>query len=113
MEKPNNLPCLADLCIYPIGTETVSGAEFVAQIETQIQASGLKSTLHGMGTTIEGPWDDVMRLIGQLHKYAHDNGFIRIHSDIRVGTRTDKSQSYESKVNTLEAKLKALNEKQT
>ncbi|CCH57820.1 hypothetical protein TBLA_0A00180 [Henningerozyma blattae CBS 6284] len=108
MTEKNTLPCLVDLCIFPVGTDSVSGSDFVTKIEQQIQESGLSSTLHGMGTTIEGPWDDVMYLIGQLHLKAHQNGYVRIHSDIRVGTRTDKPQSYASKVQTVERKLKEL-----
>lgn len=33
-----------------------------------------------------------MRVIGQCHALLHENGVVRIQSDIRVGTRTDKAQ---------------------
>lgn len=46
----------------------------------------------------EGSWDQVMRVIGQAHSMLHANGVVRIQSDIRVGSRTDKKQSYEDKV---------------
>ena len=36
---------------------------------------------------IEGPWDEVMHLIGQAHVMVHQKGVVRIQSDIRVGTR--------------------------
>lgn len=41
---------------------------------------------------LEGSWDDVMRVIGQCHAMLHQNGIVRIQSDIRVGSRTDKQQ---------------------
>ncbi|WVF65671.1 hypothetical protein IAT40_000402 [Kwoniella sp. CBS 6097] len=47
--------------------------------------------LHGYGTNIEGPWDDVMRVIGEAHQAVHALGCQRIATDIRIGTRTDKS----------------------
>ena len=53
----------------------------------------------------EGPWDDVMRVIGQAHSMLHDRGVVRIQSDIRVGSRTDKKQTFEDKVATVKAIL--------
>lgn len=35
----------------------------------------------------EGSWDEVMRLIGQAHVMLHDQGILRIQTDIRVGSR--------------------------
>lgn len=37
--------------------------------------------------TTEGPWEEVMRLIGQAHTMVHGNGVVRVQTDIRVGTR--------------------------
>lgn len=80
----------------------------VAKIELLIQDSGLKHTLHSAGTTIEGEWDDVMNLIGQLHRSLHDDGIQRIQSDIRVGTRTDKKQTAQDKMDKVKAKMEHL-----
>lgn len=46
-----------------------------------------------------------MRVIGQAHALLHANGVVRIQSDIRVGTRTDKKQSVEDKVRAVERLL--------
>jgi uncharacterized protein (TIGR00106 family) len=54
---------------------------------------------------LEGPWDDVMRVIGQAHSLLHENGVVRIQSDIRVGSRTDKKQTAEDKVAAVKAIL--------
>jgi len=48
-----------------------------------------------------------MRVIGQAHTLLHANGVVRIQSDIRVGSRTDKKQSPADKVAKVEALLKA------
>lgn len=101
--------CLADLCMVPLGTSNPSVSDFVAIVENKIRESSLKSTLHSAGTTIEGPWDDVMNLIGEVHEFAHDQGYVRIHTEIRLGTRTDKHQTAEDKVTTLESKIEKLN----
>ena len=49
-----------------------------------------------------------MRVIGQCHALLHQNGVVRIQSDIRIGTRTDKKQGFKDKV---EAVKKAWEEK--
>lgn len=108
LSKQENMPkiyCLADLCMVPIGTNSASVSDFVAIIERKIRESHLKSTLHSAGTTIEGPWDEVFTLIGELHELAHKNDYVRIQSSLRVGTRTDKHQTAQDKVDTLLQKL--------
>lgn len=47
-----------------------------------------------------------MAVIGQCHSLLHANGVVRIQSDIRVGTRTDKKQTAGDKVSAVEALLK-------
>lgn len=52
-----------------------------------LAASGLTYTMHSAGTTVEGSWDDVMRVVGQAHSVVHEMGVVRIQSSMRVGTR--------------------------
>lgn len=42
-----------------------------------------------------------MKVIGQAHSMLHANGVVRIQSDIRVGSRTDKKQSFQDKVDAV------------
>lgn len=65
----------------------------------------MDTTLHSAGTTIAGPWLEVMDLIGQMHAKLHEKGIVRIQSDIRVGTRTDKEQSPQDKIRVVREKL--------
>lgn len=101
-----SLHCLADVCLIPIGTAKSSVLDEVAVITRLARASHLECTLHSAGTTIAGPWTEVMELIGQFHETLHERGVVRIQSDIRVGTRTDKHQSPADKVRVVEEKLK-------
>ena len=43
-----------------------------------------------------------MTLIGQCHSLLHANGIVRIQSDIRIESRTDKHQGFEDKVKAVE-----------
>jgi hypothetical protein len=48
-----------------------------------------------------------MTLIGQAHTMLHEKGIVRIQTDIRVGSRTDKAQTMQDKVSTVERLLAA------
>lgn len=102
-----SLHCLADVCLIPIGTGNASVLDEVATITRLARSSHLDCTLHSAGTTIAGPWNEVMELIGQFHEVLHAKGVVRIQSDIRVGTRTDKLQKPQDKIDVVEAKLAA------
>ncbi|KAK0646455.1 YkoF-like protein [Cercophora newfieldiana] len=94
--------CYADFCLVPVGTGKLSVAEEVAAVQRLLKASGLKYTMHSAGTTVEGSWDEVMRAIGQAHTVVHQTGAQRIQTSMRVGTRTDKTQTAEDKVKRVE-----------
>lgn len=97
----------ADFCLIPLGTPTASVSEQIADVQRLLKQSSLKYTMHSAGTTVEGSWDDVMKVIGQAHQMLHEKGIVRIQSDIRAGSRTDKSQTAEDKVNAVERLLRA------
>lgn len=35
----------------------------------------------------EGTWDEVTKVIGQAHSMLHEQGIVRVHTDIRIGSR--------------------------
>ncbi|KAI0097093.1 hypothetical protein F4814DRAFT_456465 [Daldinia grandis] len=85
-----------------VGTGSVSVAEEVAEVQKLLKASGLAYTMHSAGTTVEGSWDQVMKVIGQAHSVVHSKGVVRVQSSMRVGTRTDKKQTAADKVKRVE-----------
>ncbi|KAJ5216334.1 uncharacterized protein N7498_002741 [Penicillium cinerascens] len=96
---PTPEKCTADFCLIPIGTASASVSAQIADVQRLIEQSGVKYTMHSAGTTLEGPWDRVHQVIGQAHTLLHQQGIVRIQTDIRVGSRTDKVQTAEDKVN--------------
>ncbi|KAL1855949.1 UPF0045 protein M15 [Paecilomyces lecythidis] len=98
---PTPAHCTADFCLIPIGTASPSVSAQVADVQRLIERSGLKYVMHSAGTTLEGPWDKVHQVIGQAHTILHEQGVLRIQTDVRVGTRTDKHQTFEDKVNKI------------
>ncbi|KAF2725293.1 hypothetical protein K431DRAFT_281240 [Polychaeton citri CBS 116435] len=107
--NPTQLPtpaaCTADFCLIPLGTPTASVSKEVAAVQRLLKTCGLRYQMHSAGTTLEGSWEDCMRVIGQCHSMLHANGVVRIQSDIRVGSRTDKKQSFHDKVAAVEKLL--------
>ncbi|KAL2818493.1 YkoF-like protein [Aspergillus cavernicola] len=96
---PTPSHCIADFCLIPIGTSSPSVSAQIADVQRLIEKSGLQYVMHSAGTTLEGHWDKVHQVIGQAHTILHQQGIVRIQTDIRVGSRTDKVQSFEDKVN--------------
>ncbi|XBW37145.1 hypothetical protein QEN19_002723 [Hanseniaspora menglaensis] len=106
----SDLMCLADVCIVPIGTASPSISDSVFELENYLRNNTLnvKTTLHSAGTTLEGEMTAVFKLIKQTHLFCHNNlKLVRLHTEIRTGSRTDKSQTALDKVETVEKKIKA------
>jgi uncharacterized protein (TIGR00106 family) len=97
---------LVDLSVVPLGVG-VSVSTYVAACERILADAGLKTALHAFGTNIEGDWDEVFGAIKRCHEELHAMGAPRIHTTVRVGTRTDKTQSLGDKVSSVEKKLAA------
>src|SRR5512139_4299512 len=95
---------IADVCIVPIGVG-VSVSREVTECERILRASGLKTSLHAYGTNIEGEWDEVFAAVKRCHEALHAMGVQRVSTSIRVGSRIDKSQSIEDKINKVESNL--------
>lgn len=95
---------IVDLCIVPLGVGT-SLSSYVAECEKVIREAGLTPHLHAYGTNIEGEWDAVFAVIRQCHERLHAMGAPRITTTLKLGTRTDKSQSIDDKINSVREKL--------
>ncbi|WVN91091.1 uncharacterized protein L203_106338 [Cryptococcus depauperatus CBS 7841] len=78
----NPLYAVADFCLIPMGLPTSSVGPEIAEVQRVLEK-----------TAVEGPWDEVVKVIGDCHKAVHAMGTPRIATDIRIGTRTDKKIS--------------------
>ena len=94
-----------DLCIIPIGT-TLSISPYIAKCHELLKTHHLTVTLHAFGTNIEGDWDTVFLAIKQCHELCHKLGVIRLSSTIKCGTRIDKKQSLQDKIDSVNKKIK-------
>lgn len=95
---------LVDLSVVPLGVG-VSLSGYVAACERVLEDAGLKTALHAYGTNIEGEWDAVFAAVKRCHEVLHGMGVPRVSATLRVGTRTDREQTLEDKVRSVEEKM--------
>jgi uncharacterized protein (TIGR00106 family) len=98
---------IVDLCLVPIGVG-VSLSSYVAACEKVLAEAGLKTVLHANGTSIEGEWDTVFVAVRRCHEVVHEMGAPRIFTIMKVGTRTDRTQTMEEKTRSVKNKLSSL-----
>ena len=99
------MKALAEIQVIPIGAG-VSVRKEVMRAHRLIEESGLKVQLHSYGTNVEGEWDTVMAAVKRCHEVVHEMGAPRISTTLRVGTRTDRDQTMDDKVTSVEEKLR-------
>lgn len=97
---------MIDLCVVPVGVG-VSVSEYVTACQRVLEEAGLEHQLHAYGTNIQGDWDEVMAAVKRCHEVVHEMGAPRITSSMRLGTRTDRDQTMQDKVDSVETKLAA------
>jgi uncharacterized protein (TIGR00106 family) len=93
-----------DLCVIPIGVG-LSLSKYIAECEKVLAKYDLNCQLHAYGTNIEGEWDTVFGAIKQCHEHLHALGVVRLHTSIKCGTRTDKTQKLDDKINSVKKLL--------
>ncbi len=96
---------IADFTLVPVGTG-VSLSRYVAACEKILRGAGLKAQLHANGTNLEGEWDAVFAAVKRCHETVHQMGAPRIFTVLKIGTRTDRVQTMEEKVQSVERQLK-------
>lgn len=95
---------MIDFCIVPLGIG-VSVSPYVTATQKVFEEAGLNYVLHGFGTNVEGEWDEVFAAVKRCHEVIHEMGVPRIHATVRLGTRIDKEQTIQDKLDSVAAKL--------
>lgn len=94
---------IVDLCVVPLGVG-LSVSQYIVACEKILKDAGLKTNLHAYGTNIEGDWETVFSAIKQCHETVHAMGAPRITTTIKLGSRTDRMQTIEDKIRSVEEK---------
>ncbi len=97
----------AEISVIPIGTDSTSLSEFVAQADRILSLHPeITSKITAMGTEIE--CDDIDRLfevLKEMHTASFNGKALRVYSVIKIDDRRDKESTLESKIKSVEQKL--------
>jgi uncharacterized protein (TIGR00106 family) len=98
---------IADITIFPVGTDSTSISKYVAEIEKALgkEQGRVKIKLTPMSTLIEGDIHDLFEIIEKLHEIPFSNGIKRVETNIRIDDRRDKQLTMEGKLASVAEKL--------
>jgi uncharacterized protein (TIGR00106 family) len=100
---------IVDITIIPIGTETTSVSDYVAEIQkvlkTYQEEKGIEFQLTPMSTIIEGELPVLFETVQALHEAVFNKGIMRIATNIRIDDRRDKKSNMKSKLESVYNKM--------
>lgn len=94
---------VVEFSTFPVGGG-IGMSRRLARVMTLIEASGLPYSVGAMGTSVEGSWSEVMRLIRKCHETLLRNGQ-RVMTHIVIDDRKGARGRLRGKVASLERKL--------
>jgi uncharacterized protein (TIGR00106 family) len=86
----------AEIQVIPLGVG-VSVREQVTRAHDIIVESGLTVQAHAFGTNVEGELSQILEVVRRIHELLHDEGVPRLSTAVKIGTRTDKTQTLAGK----------------
>jgi len=97
----------ADLTVIALVRPDASASEYIAAIQRKLAAQDrVGYRMHAMGTSLEGPTEEILRLVGELHATPFEQGVPRVYTVLKLDERRDKpDQTLDDKVASVEARL--------
>lgn len=95
---------IVDLSIFPLDKGGSGLSTYVSRALNVIKASGLKYRLCPMGTSIEGEWDEVMKVIDGCYREIEKDSD-RLYMTIKVDARKGRRDGMSQKLHSVESKL--------
>ncbi|WP_457741469.1 MTH1187 family thiamine-binding protein [Thermococcus sp.] len=89
---------IAEICLFPLGTDSPSVGKHLKPVIEVIERSGLKYELCPMGTVVEGSIDEILNLVKKCYDAILESGVARVVISLRIDERTDKKLTIEGKV---------------
>ncbi|MFD2213973.1 MULTISPECIES: MTH1187 family thiamine-binding protein [Bacillaceae] len=97
---------IVDVTVIPIGTNTPSVSEYVADIQQilkKYESEGkIKYQLTPMNTIIEGELHTLLQVVEDIHEAPFNKGIQRVATNIRIDDRRDKKSTMESKLESVQ-----------
>jgi uncharacterized protein (TIGR00106 family) len=98
----------AELSVVPVGRAGASTGDLIAEMRRRLEAQDrVRFRMHAMGTELEGSVEDILSIAAELHRVPLRAGVPRAYTVLRIDERTDREQSLEEKVSSVEERLEA------
>lgn len=91
------LMAIIEVSVVPIGIGT-SLSKYVRESVKLLKQSGLRHEITSMGCNIEGEYDEIMKVIKQMHEKMFELGVKRVLTTIKIDDRRDKKGTIKEKI---------------
>ena len=89
-----------------LGRPHASASEYIAEIQRRLgEQDAVRYRMHAMGTSLEGPTEHILRVVGELHAVPFELDVPRVYTVLKLDERRDKDQTLDSKVDSVRALL--------
>jgi uncharacterized protein (TIGR00106 family) len=97
----------ADLTVIGLGRPDPSASAYIAAIQRKLsEQDRVGYRMHAMGTSLEGSTDDILALVGELHRVPFELGLPRVYTVLKLDERRDRpDQTLDDKVASVERHL--------
>lgn len=96
---------IVELSVVPIGTNSTSVSEYVANIHNLLALEqDVRFTLTPMSTVIEGELDKLWPLLRKLHEVPFASGAQRVYTTLKVDDRRDRKATMQDKLISVQQK---------
>jgi len=96
----------AAITVLLIGREGASVSDLLAEIARHLNGQEkVRFEMHAMGTALEGDPADIFALAAEIHALPFESGIPRVYTVLKIDQRTDKTQTLESKVESVTNRL--------
>jgi uncharacterized protein (TIGR00106 family) len=99
----------AELTVIGLGRPSASASEYIAEIGRRLAAQDrVRYRIGAMGTELEGSLEDILAVVGELHRVPIEMGLPRAYSVLKLDERADRpEQTLEDKVASVLGRLEA------
>jgi uncharacterized protein (TIGR00106 family) len=94
--------CVCSITIVPVGKETSISDILTRCIKVLDDYPELEHEVTPMSTQIEGPLDQILEAVEDMHEAAFEDGTTRVYSIITLDDRRDKEHSLDERVTIME-----------
>ena len=97
---------IMEISVIPIGTESPSVSQYVAECVKVVDQQGLQYEVTAMGTEVEGEVEALLNVAAQMHRAPFSKGAQRVVTTIKIDERRDKELQITGKKQAVLKRLK-------